>query len=80
VLDFVRSQFIPVQHTEYVLKYWLSWLEHQVDPFIDGYEPAAFIFWEDVPLNNPETHTFHLYHILVQSQGMCFILTFAFHI
>jgi hypothetical protein len=47
--------------------------------FVDGYEPAPFIFWIDVPLNNPETHTFHLHHI-VQSQGMRFILTFAFHI
>jgi len=63
VLDFVRSQFIPVQHTEYVLKYWWSWLGRQVVPFVDGYKPAAFIFWIDVPLNNRETLTFHLVEI-----------------
>jgi len=36
MLDFVKSQFIPVQHTQYVLKYWWSWLGHQIVPFIDG--------------------------------------------
>jgi len=40
-------------------------------------EPTAFIFWTGVPLNNPETHTCHLHHILVKSQGVRFIL-FAF--
>jgi hypothetical protein len=78
MLDFIKSQIIPVQHTDYILKYWWSWLGHQVVPFIVGYEPAAFIFWIDVPLNNPETHTCHLHHILVPSQGICFILIFAF--